>query len=449
MTNHSSAGESSELENQRKAEAAHEASEAAVLRSRRPHLFLQRDIGTQEMFALAGGFGLFSFLLVTLLNQIIHPIFPLAGLVFFLYPFRHEIVARRTMQLGIIAFFVWLSIILSGALFPFIFAFLLAYLASPLLSKLAARGIPRWATALTIVLLIVGVYAIIGIFVIPRVIGQFDELAQSARGFLRDANSLLDREKLIRRLTRYGLTYQQSKEIVTGYIEPQIRETVADIFTWMTTFIRNASSILEGIFTLILIPMLSFYLLLDFPRIRTFVRTTLLQDHAEYVYFAVRVDEILSAYLRGILLTSSMVSLLAIGILSAFNVPYSIVIGLLTGFFNLIPTIGMFLTLGVAMLIYLFAPGDFWLYTLITAGMIAVLHAFNSYFVEPRFLGHRVGLHPVVLIASLFIFGHFLGFIGLLIAVPATAVILMFIREWYERSLSTTQPVNTTAEIPK
>jgi predicted PurR-regulated permease PerM len=449
MINHGSAGESGGLENEGKPEAAREAAAAAEVRSRRPHTVLRRDIRTQEMFALAGGFGLFSFLLVTLLNPIIHPIFPLAGLVFFLYPFRHEIVARRTMELGIIAFLVWLSIILSGALFPFIFAFLLAYLASPLLDRLAVRGIPRWITALAIVLSIVGIYVVIGIFVIPRVVEQFTELADSARGFLRDANSLLDREKLARRLTRYGLSYQQSREIVTSYIEPQIRETVADVFTWMTDFIKNATSILEGLFTLILIPILSFYLLMDFPRIRTFVRATILQDQPKYVYYAVRVDEILSAYFRGILLTSSMVGLMAIGILSAFEVPYAIVIGLLTGLLNLIPTIGMFLTLFVAMVIFLFAPGDFWMHTLITTAMIAALHAFNSYFVEPRFLGHRVGLHPVVLIASLFIFSHFLGFIGLLIAVPSTAVILMFIREWYERSLSTTQPVVTTVEIPK
>jgi predicted PurR-regulated permease PerM len=144
-----------------------------------------------------------------------------------------------------------------------------------------------------------------------------------------------------------------------------------------------------------------------------------------------------------------MVALLAIAILSAFDVPYSILIGLLTGVFNLIPTIGMFMNLGVAMFIFIFAPGSFWLHTLITTGMIAGLHAFNSYFVEPRFLGHRVGLHPVLLIASLFIFGYFLGFVGLLIAVPTTAIILMFLKEWYSHSVSTNQTVLTTAENPE
>src|SRR5205823_13765568 len=103
-----------------------------------------------------------------------------------------------------------------------------------------------------------------------------------------------------------------------------------------------------------------------------------------------------------------------------------------------------FLNLGVAMIIYLFAPGSFWLHTLITAVMIAGLHAFNSYLIEPRIIGDRVGLHPVMVIASLFIFAHFLGFIGLLIAVPMMAVCMMFLKEWYRRTISMQEPVYVT-----
>jgi predicted PurR-regulated permease PerM len=58
------------------------------------------------------------------------------------------------------------------------------------------------------------------------------------------------------------------------------------------------------------------------------------------------------------------------------------------------------------------------------------LHFLNAYIIEPRILGTRVGLHPVLLLASIFVFGHFFGFIGLLIAVPTTAILMMFFREW-------------------
>jgi predicted PurR-regulated permease PerM len=448
MPDTQSPGQGSDLDQESREIATAEAARAGERRQARPHLMLRGPLRPQEMFALLGGFGLLALLLVTLINPIIHPVFPLAALLFFLYPFRRETVIRRTMHLGIAAFLVWLAVILSGVLFPFIFAFVLAYLFSPLIGILERRGIRRWISALSVTLLILGIYALIGTFIVPTIIEQASELIQSARGFLKNANWLLSRDNLSSKLTRYGLSSQQAQAIVKNYLEPQISGILSAIFNSLGDFLKNVSAVLEGAFTLILIPIVAFYLMLDFPRIRVFVRSILLQDKPEYVYYVKRVDTILSAYLRGILTTSSMVGALSIGILSALDVPYSIVIGILTGVFNLIPTVGIFINLGIAMIVFLFAPGDFWVHTAITAATILGLHAFNGYFVEPRIIGNKVGVHPVLVIASLFIFAHFLGFVGLLIAVPTTAVILMFLREWYQRTVTLKEPVYTISEKP-
>jgi|GEM_PF-179677 len=425
-------------------EAAEAADRAAARRATRPKVVLRQKMHPPEMLALVGAFGIVTLLLVTTINPIINPVFPLAALVFFLYPFRRVVVPRRTMQLGIIIFLVWLAFNLSGALFPFIIAFILAYLCAPLLTFLAARGIPRWITALGIVLTILGGYALIGIFLIPSLIDQFDQLVASAQDIFKGANSFFDRNALIERLTSYGIPRKQAQEAIINYVEPQLKAVLEWLFTNAASFLKNISSILEGAMTLVLIPILFFYMLLDFDRIRIFIRSTLLQDDPDYVYLIKQVDGILSSYLRGVLLTSSLVAGMAIAILSAFGVPYAVVIGIMTGVLNLIPTVGMFLNLGVAMVIYIFAPGDFWTHMLITTGTIVGLHALNSYLIEPRIIGDRVGLHPVLLIASLFVFSHFLGFIGLLVAVPSTAVILFFLKEWYRRTITRRSSVTTT-----
>jgi len=406
----------------------------------------QPDIQPQQMFALAGGFGLLALLLITIFNQdpesdaVIVPVFPLAALLFFLYPFRREIVARRTMQLGIATFVIWLSIALSGVLAPFIIAFVLAYICAPFVKHFAAHGIPRWVTSLAIVVLILATYVVIGVFVIPSLVDEFNQLWASAQNLLKDANSYLDTNRMVQRLTRYGIPKAQAHDLVVNQLQPQLQELAKWLIGSILQMVRNASSILEGVFNLIAIPILAFYLMLDFDRLRTFIRGTLLRDNADYVYFVKRIDTILNAYLRGILTTSSIVAVLATSILVVFDVPYAVAIGILTGVFNLIPTLGMFMNLGVAMVIYLFAPGSFWVNTGITTGMIAFLHALNTYFIEPRVIGGNVGLHPVLMIASLFIFGYFLGFIGLVIAVPTTAVIMMFFKEWYLRSVTLKGP---------
>lgn len=407
----------------------------ALRRTARPHLVLRRNIQPQEMLALVGGFILLMLMVAAMLTPIIHPVFPLAALIFFLYPFRKVIVPRRTMQLGIAAFMVWLFLNLSGALFPFIVAFIIAYLFSPLVTVFQRRGVPRWITAVTIMLGMLGVYLLIGMFIVPGVAAQFQQLFVSAEGLFKNANAMFDRAHLVSELERLGIPRAQANELVVNELEPQVKQIAGWLFTQLGSFVKNASTILEGVVNLMLIPILSLYMMLDFERLRVFVRSKLLQDNARYVYYVRQVDEILSAYLRGIMITSSIVGTAAVIVLSIFGVPYAVVIGILTGVFNLIPTVGIFLNIGVAAIIFLFAPGDFLLNTGITTGMVFGLHALNGYLIEPRVIGHKVGLPPVMLIASLFVFAHFLGFVGLLIAVPTSAVIAMFLKEWYRSTV--------------
>jgi len=76
---------------------------------------------------------------------------------------------------------------------------------------------------------------------------------------------------------------------------------------------------------------------------------------------------------------------------------------------------------------------------ILAASTIAALHIFEAAVLSPKIIGSKVGIHPVLLILSLLVFSFFLGFIGLLIAVPTTAIIIMFVREWEQRKKSVAQ----------
>ncbi len=396
---------------------------------------LREEVRPHERYAIVGGFGLVILQVYTMITHAqIHPVFPTAALVFFLYPFRKGIVTRRIIQLAILTFLLWTFMNLSGVLFPFIVAFIFSYLCSPLVSMLAKRGIPRWSTSLAVVLMIVGVYSLIGFLIVPSFIGQFDEMLASVRTLFQSAESF-NTDQMVEWLQDYGLSSGQAQQVVTDYVEPQFEKAALGLVGWLSNFLQNITTVLEGLANLILIPFLSFYMTVDFNRFRRFVRSTLLRDDPRYVYYLQRVDGIVNSYSRGILLTSSMVGAMAVGTLSLFGVPYAIVLGILTGVFNLIPTLGMFLNLGVAILIFLLVPGDFWYNTLVMSLTIGGLHALNANVIEPRIIGSRVGLHPVIVIASLFVFASYLGFVGLLIAVPTTAVVLMFLKEWYHHTI--------------
>lgn len=398
---------------------------------------LHEEARPYERYAIFGGYGLLALLVFTIVQGgPVHPVFPTAALVFFLYPFSKGVVTRRIIQLAILIFLFWTFLNLSGVLFPFIVAFIFSYLCTPLVNRLAQRGIPRWVTSLAVVLVLIGVYSAIGFLIIPAFVGQFDQMLAAVRGIFRSADAL-DTDRMVDWLRGYGMSRGQAEQIVADYVEPQLQKITFGLVEWFSSFLQNVTAIVEGLANLILIPFLSFYMTVDFNRFRKFVRSTLLRDDPRYVYYLRRVDTIVNAYVRGILLTSSIVGATAVGVLSLFGVPYAIVLGILTGVFNLIPTLGMFLNLGVAIIIFLFVPGNFWYNTLVMSGTIFGLHAINANMIEPRVIGSRVGLHPVLVIACLFIFASYLGFVGLLIAVPTTAVVLMFLREWYNHRLPT------------
>ena len=397
---------------------------------------LREDLRPHERFAIVGGFGLLALQVFTIINDgPIHPIFPTAALVFFLYPFSRGILPRRIIQLCLLTFGLWMFISLSGVLFPFNVAFVFSYIFAPFVSKMAERGVPRWVTSLSVVLVIIGVYSLVGFLLIPAFIEQIEVLVEIAQDIVGGADELLRAEHMVEFLTRYGISTSEANRIVNEYIAPELDNIVEGVFHWLTDFLQNMTGIIAGLANLILIPFLSFYMTVDFNRFRLFTRKKLLRDDPRYIYYLRNVDRIVNAYIRGILLTSSLVGTLAVGVLTVFNVPYAIVLGVLTGVFNLIPTLGMFLNLGVAIIIFLLVPGEFWYNTLVMSGTIFGLHALNSYVIEPRVLGDRVGMHPVLIIASLFIFAYFMGFVGLLIAVPATAVVLMFLKEWYKETI--------------
>ena len=129
-----------------------------------------------------------------------------------------------------------------------------------------------------------------------------------------------------------------------------------------------------------------------------------------------------------------MVGTLASVMFSLFQVPYPVVLGVLCGFLNPIPLFGSIASMIIGIITVLLvnptgAGGNILTITLVVNG----LHFFNAYVIEPRILGNRVGLHPIILLGSLFVFGHFFGFLGLLVAVPSTAILMMFLRDWQKK----------------
>jgi predicted PurR-regulated permease PerM len=196
---------------------------------------------------------------------------------------------------------------------------------------------------------------------------------------------------------------------------------------------KGVSIVLTVLGYVVLTPVLTIYLLIDFDRLTERARaliptgktTTWLPFIAEY-------DFLLSRYLRGQMLAALIVGLLTWLGLWALGFPYPALVGAVAGVFNLVPYLGLVVSAIPAILISLLSGNI--LASLVKVGIVfGVVQALDGSVVGPRIVGESVGLHPVWVILALAVGSFFFGFVGLLLAMPAAVFIKLIVREAMKR----------------
>ena len=115
------------------------------------------------------------------------------------------------------------------------------------------------------------------------------------------------------------------------------------------------------------------------------------------------------------------------------GIHFALILGLVTGFLSIIPYVGPVLTFVVGAVLGVLNPSPEMSIVKIFL-VLGVIELMDMLIISPKVVGERLGLHPVLLIFSLFVFGKVLGMLGLLISIPATAIMKVFVMEWYEQS---------------
>jgi predicted PurR-regulated permease PerM len=173
-----------------------------------------------------------------------------------------------------------------------------------------------------------------------------------------------------------------------------------------------------------------------------------LQDHLPFLKPATRDDliylieqfiGIIVAFFRGQIIIAFLQGLLfAVGFTIA-GLDYGFLIGLLLGFLNIIPYLGNIVGLGVALPLALLQPGGSWVGVGLVLIVFAIVQAIEGYFLTPKIMGERTGLHPMAIIVAIFFWGTALsGILGMILAIPLTAFLVVFWRlakEKYVREL--------------
>ncbi|HEX5315644.1 MAG TPA: AI-2E family transporter [Candidatus Kapabacteria bacterium] len=372
---------------------------------------------------------------------IINPFIAAFLLYIMLARFRQYRSARSLMTTGFILFGLWLLLELAGILVPFILGAILAYLFNPLVFQLHnKRRINRTWSSLTIVILFTGALVAIGWILIPSLGQQTKAFIGQLTIFIRENANTLDERHLRRMLLDTGLPAGLVDNIILTQAAPELRKIVAVVPTIVMKIISGLPRILERTLNLIIVPIAMFYFLKDWPKLMPIINELFPpKNQARRMEILADVDHVLYGYVRGQATVALLIGILGAIAYSILGIPYAGLLGVILAVSDLVPIVGMiFSAFIVELVIFLTMQLNF---AVIASGILVIagLHLLEVYIVGPRIIGQGIGVPPLLMILALLVFGFFFGFVGLLIAVPTTGVILLFLNEYRKSNATLSQ----------
>lgn len=327
-------------------------------------------------------------------------------------------------------FFVFLFLIRS-ILLPFVVGMLAAYLLDPAADRLEKRKLSRGMATFVITSIFFVVLILFFILVPPVIFDQLSGLLGSLPEYIHAFH-----EKYDTKLAQWLGMLPAAEVEGIRQAASESSDKLVGLVGGLASGVFQSGLVLANLFALMLItPVVTFYLLRDWDELVAHFDNLLPRAHAHTIREQLqKIDHTLAGFLRGQLNVCLILAIFyAVG-LSLTGLKFGIVIGFLGGFLVIIPYVGALFTtvLGIGVAIFQFglsAP---------LAGVVAVFvigQVLESYFLTPKLVGEKVGLHPVWIIFGMLAGGALFGFVGVLIAVPLTAVIGVLIRFATDRYL--------------
>ena len=343
---------------------------------------------------------------------------------------------KRTAAWSLIAALTVLSLWLLGpVLTPFVVAAVLAYALTPLVNKLDSLGkgrVPRVLAVVVVELLFILAALSLVLLIIPIVAKEIPLMREQVPLLFDTLNTGLKPW-----LAQFGIKVSFDLGSLKTLALKYLNTNYEDLFGSLLSSLRLGGSVaLAVVGNAVLIPVALFYLLMDWDK---FVARLLelVPPPLRKVFdsFTNEADAVLGQYLRGQLLVMlAMAIFYAIGLL-LFGLDLALPIGIFTGLAMFIPYLGFGIGLILAVLAGLLQFASVKALVMV-AVVFGIGQMVEGFFLTPRLVGERIGLHPLAVIFALLAFGQVFGFVGVLIALPTSAVLLVAIRRIKQRYMA-------------
>jgi predicted PurR-regulated permease PerM len=337
---------------------------------------------------------------------------------------------QKTAWLIALAIAGVLLYLLAPVLTPFIAAALLAYVGDPLADRLQKLGLGRTLAVVTVFLLtflfIAALVLLVGPLIRQQVGALFDALPAIVRQvedeWLPNVAGMLgvdlgDDAGVSSFLSRYS--------DMAGSWGAKALESVTE----------TGGMVAAAVMSIFLIPILCFYMLRDWDRMIARIAVLIPTSQRKTVYQLGReTDAVLGAFLRGQLLVMFGLACMYSAGLGLVGLKYAIAIGVVAGLVSFVPYLGFVFGITLATLTVAMEPDPLWKLVGVVA-TFSIAQMIEGSVLTPKLVGDRIGLHPVLVIFAIAAGGQLFGFFGILLALPAAAVLSVLVRFAYDRYL--------------
>lgn len=330
---------------------------------------------------------------------------------------------RRTNWLIAIALLGWLLYLLAPVLTPFVASALLAYIGDPLADRLQKYRLPRTLAVVVVFLLTFLVLALLVLLVGPLIRTQVSALMAA----LPDIVLRIEQDWLPRILDLTGV--EPGDDVGIAAFLSRYSDMAG---SWgskvLLSVTRSGGALAAAVLSLFLVPIITFYLLRDWDKIMAYLGALVpSRQRATVLHLARETDEVLGAFLRGQLLVMLALAIIYSLGLSIIGLKFAVAIGVVSGLVSFVPYLGFVFGIVLAGLTVALEPNPFWLMMGVIA-TFSIAQALEGSLLTPKLVGDRIGLHPVIVIFAVAAGGQLFGFFGILLALPAAAVLSVLVR---------------------
>lgn len=340
-------------------------------------------------------------------------------------PFTFDRVVRIIISTLFAIGALWLVNTLSSVLLPFLVAWLIAYILEPFVQRnrmllhLKGRLVAIMLTLFEVILSIV----ILLIVFMPTVIQEMQQLATLIRDYASNGAHIAFIPEEVHVFLREYIDFEQISQRMT-------QEDWRSAFDMAKSFISSGFDIIMGIVNWFLVILYVIFIMLDYERLLRGFRLMVPPRYRHEVYgIGNDIKDSMNHYFRGQSLVALIVGILfAIGFLIV-GLPLAVVLGLFIGLLNMVPYLQLISIPITTMLCLVYSMQDgveFWSVWWASMAVYIVVQCIQDLFLTPKIMGKAMGLNPAIILLSLSVWGVLLGFIGLIIALPLTTLLLAY-----------------------